>query len=284
MTRIESEAQHKALANAVRESYMEIFPTATIESKLDVLEPLSYIAVTCSPTKGVGDTLDMAERLAHRGFKIVPHVAARMVRDRSHLIEIIKRLDDTPIVSLFVPGGDADKPAGKYSSALELLRDIAEIDHKFTEIGVAAHPEKHPFISDEVLMQQLIKKQEFATYFVTQMCFDADVLGRWLREIRDRGITLPAWIGLPGASERRTLIKTSLHIGVGDSLRFLKKQGKLATQMLASKNYQPSDLLINLAPYVADPRLNISGAHIYCFNQVKRTEQWRHDFLEELST
>lgn len=283
MSRIESEAQHKALANAVRESYMEIFPTATIESKLDVLEPLSYIAVTCSPTKGVGETLDMAQRLAHRGFKIVPHVAARMVRDRSHLIEIIKRLDDTPIVSLFVPGGDADKPAGKYSSALELLRDIAEIDHKFTEIGVAAHPERHPFLSDEILLEQLLKKQEFATYFVTQMCFDADVLGRWIREIRDFGITLPAWIGIPGASDRSALIRTSLRIGVGDSLRFLKKQGKMAAHMLAAKHYQPNDLLISLAPYLADPRLDIAGHHIYCFNQVKRTEQWRHAFLENLS-
>jgi methylenetetrahydrofolate reductase (NADPH) len=284
MTRIESEAQQKALVETVRKSYMEIFPTATIESKLDVLEPLSYIAVTCSPTKGVGETLDMAGRLAHRGFKVVPHVAARMVRDRSHLVEIIKRLDDTPIVSLFVPGGDAVEPAGKYSSALELLRDIAEIDHKFVEIGVAAHPEGHPFISDEVLIELLLKKQEFADYFVTQMCFDADVLGRWLGNIRDRGITLPAWIGLPGATERNALVKTSLRIGVGDSLRFLKKQGKMAARMLVSKNYQPDDLLISLAPYIADPRLNIAGHHIYCFNQVRRAERWRHDFLEALST
>jgi len=283
MARIRSEAQQKALSSAVRESYMEIFPTATIESTLAVLEPLSYVAVTCSPTKGVGETLDMAERLAHRGFKIVPHVSARAVRDRSHLIEIIKRLDDTPIVSLFVPGGDADKPAGNYSSALELLRDIAEIDHKFTEIGVAAHPEGHPFLSDEILLEQLRKKQEFATYFVTQMCFDADVLGRWLRDIRDFGITLPAWIGIPGASERSALIKTSLRIGVGDSLRFLKKQGKMAAHMLAAKYYQPNDLLISMAPYVTDSRLNIAGHHIYCFNQVQRTEQWRHDFLEGLS-
>ena len=96
--------QRTALTESVRKSYMEIFPTATIESKLDVLEPGAYVAVTCSPTKGIGETLAMSQRIARRGFRVVPHVAARMVRDKQHLREIVKRLDDTPIVSLFVPG------------------------------------------------------------------------------------------------------------------------------------------------------------------------------------
>jgi methylenetetrahydrofolate reductase (NADPH) len=114
--------QKRVLAESVHEAYMEIFPTATIEEKLDCLEPRSYVAVTCSPTKGVGVTLDMCERLANRGFRIVPHVAARMVRDKAHLREIVARLNDLPIISLFVPGGDAEKPAGDYTTAYELLR------------------------------------------------------------------------------------------------------------------------------------------------------------------
>ena len=88
---------------SVRKAYMEVFPTSSIESKLDVLEPQSYVAITCSPTKGVDVTLDMAERLAARGFKVVPHIAAKMVRDDAHLREILKRLDDLPISSSVVP-------------------------------------------------------------------------------------------------------------------------------------------------------------------------------------
>ncbi len=142
MTQLESQ-ETEILAHTVREAYMEVFPTDTIEAKLDVLEPGSYVAVTCSPTKGVDVTLDMSERLALRGFKVVPHVAAKMIRDRAHLREIIAHLNDLPIISIFVPGGDADAPLGIYDTALSLLRDIAEFDHKFTEIGVAAHPEGH---------------------------------------------------------------------------------------------------------------------------------------------
>ncbi len=277
-----SDAEQAMLAHTVREAYIEIFPTPTIESKLDVLEPGSYVAVTCSPSKGVSETLDMSERLANRGFKVVPHIAAKMVRDKAHLREILKHLDDLPIISIFVPGGDSEKPLGDYSSALELLQAISEFDHNFTEIGIAAHPEGHPSIDDGVLMEQLFKKQEYSSYLVTQMCFDAQKVGDWLRKIRNAGITLPAWIGLPGVSDRGTLIKTSLRIGVGDSLRYLKHNSKIVARLMKSKSYRPDDLLSELAPYIADPFFGIAGHHIYCFNQVARTEEWRREFLDAL--
>lgn len=282
VTQLKSDAERQALLETVEEAYMEIFPTPTIESKLDVLEPNSYVAVTCSPSKGVDVTLDMVERLAHKGFKVVPHIAAKMVKDDAHLREILKRLDDLPIISIFVPGGDPVQPVGKYSTALDLLRAIAELDHKFTEIGVAGHPEGHPAVSNDVLLEHLLKKQEVSNYMVTQMCFDADVLAAWLRGVRERGVTLPAWIGLPGVSDRSTLITTSLRIGVGDSVRYLKNRGKIAARLLKSKTYRPDELLLDLAPYIADPAYGIAGHHIYCFNQVERAEQWRHEFLDAL--
>ena len=282
MRKLTSEAERQALTKTVRDAYVEIFPTDSIEERLDVLEPDSYVAVTCSPTKGVEVTLDMSERIAKRGFKVVPHVAAKMVKDEAHLREIIARLDDMPITSLFVPGGDAPKPVGKYTKALDLLRDIAEFDHRFTDIGVAAHPEGHPAVSDEALIEELRKKQEFSNYAVTQMCFDAEIIGGWMRKIRDLGITLPVWLGLPGVSKRSSLMTTSMRIGVGNSLRYLKNHGKIAARLLMSKEYRPDDLLIDLAPYVADPDLNIRGHHIYCFNQVEKAEQWRKQFLLDI--
>lgn len=278
-----SAAEKEVLAYTVREAYMEVFPTDTIESRLDVLEPNSYIAVTCSPSKGVDVTLDLSARLAKRGFKVVPHVAAKMVRNRQHLAEIIARLNDLPIISIFVPGGDAESPLGDYSTALALLRDIAEIEHKFTEIGVAAHPEGHPSVDDDVLTRELLKKQEVANYLVTQMCFEAKLIASWLRTIREQGVTLPAWLGLPGVADRSSLMKTSMRIGVGDSLRYLKRNPRVAARLMLSNEYRPDDLLFGLAPYLADPSHDIRGHHVFCFNQVEKTEQWRHEFLEAMS-
>jgi methylenetetrahydrofolate reductase (NADPH) len=282
MKKLNSDLEKKALANSVREAYMEIFPTDSIESKLEVLEPGAFVAVTCSPSKGVDETLDMSERIAARGFRVVPHVAAKMVKDEAHLREIMARLDDMPIVSLFVPGGDATKPAGKYLKALDLLRDIAEYDHRFKDIGVAGHPEGHPAVTDDVLLSELLKKQEVSNYVVTQMCFDADIIGKWVHSIRDAGVKVPVWIGLPSVSNRTSLMTTSLRIGVGNSLRYLKNHGNIAMQLLKTKDYRPDDLLVDLAPFISDSELRIQGHHIYCFNQVAKAEQWRHDFLTAL--
>ena len=279
MKRSVTEAEKSALIETVREAYMEIFPTDSIEEKLSVLEPNSYVAVTCSPSKGVAVTLDMSERLAKRGFKVVPHIAAKMVKDKRELAEIMAHLNDLPIVSIFVPGGDAPNPAGDYSKALDLLKDIADFDHRFTEIGVAAHPEGHPAVSDEVLLADLLEKQAFSNYIVTQMCFDADIIGNWVKSIRNAGVSLPVWLGLPSVSNRKSLMTTSLRIGVGNSLRYLKNHGKIAAKLLMRKDYSPDDLLFDLAPYLANAELNIAGHHIYCFNQVQKAEQWRNDFL-----
>jgi len=283
-TRLKTPAlpEYKAvIADTVREAYMEIFPTDSIEERLQILQPGSYVAVTCSPSKGVTETLEMSKRLTDRGFKVIPHVAAKMVRDRAHLNEIMARLADMPVHSLFVPGGDAPKPAGVYTNALALLRDIAEFDHQLTEIGIASHPEGHPAVSDDVLLEELLKKQEFANYAVTQMCFDADRIGAWVRTIRDAGFMLPVWLGLPSVSNRASLLTTSLRIGVGNSLRYLKNHGKIAAKLLKAKDYRPDDLLLELGPYLADRELNIAGHHIYCFNQVAIAEQWRQEFLAE---
>lgn len=282
MARDLTDTERLALLDAVRESYMEIFPTSTIESKLDVLEPGSYVAVTCSPIKGVDVTLDMSERLADRGFKVVPHIAARMVRDKAHLREIIGRINKSSIVSIFVPGGDAEQPTGDYTNALDLLRDLADIEHRFIEIGIGAHPEGHPEASDEQLLDALLAKQEVSNYIVTQMCFDAARIESWLRHIRDCGVHLNVWLGMPGAAERAALIRTSLRIGVGDSVRYLKRQGKKAAQLMASREYQPDELQYDLAPLVANPALKIAGQHVFCFNQVERAEQWRHEFIATL--
>ena len=71
-------------------------------------------------------------------------------------------------------------------------------------IGIAAHPEGHPDIKDEVLINELIKKKDLADYVVTQMCFDANILGDWLIKIKNEGVDLPVWVGLPGVIERGT--------------------------------------------------------------------------------
>jgi methylenetetrahydrofolate reductase (NADPH) len=271
-----------ALTHDLREAYMEIFPSPDIEEQLGVLEPNSYVAVTCSPTKGVAETLNLTERLINRGFRVAPHVAAKNVRDQAHLREIMNRLKALDVESMFVPGGDRPEPVGDFTTAFELLRSIRELDHNIREIGIAAHPEGHPDVDDETMLIELEKKQALANYIVTQMCFDAERVGEWLQDIVHRGIELPVWIGLPGAVERSRLIRTSLRIGVGDSLRFLKRKSSVAAELMKSKVYHPEQLLFDIAKYRALPEVNVAGYHLFCFNQVEGTENWRNETLRSL--
>lgn len=277
-----SAVERQALAHAIHETYMEIFPSPSIEGRLGVLEPNSYVAVTCSPARGVDVTLELCGHLIGRGFRVVPHIAAKMVRDHGHLQEIMRRIDGLGVESIFVPGGDAPQPLGQYSTALQLLRDIAGFDHRLKHIGVAAHPEGHPAVDAESLLRELGAKQPFATYLVTQMCFDATALAAWLRMIRGRGIMMPAWIGLPGVFDRAALLAASLRIGVGASLRMLRDRGRLIRRLLGPRIYRPDRFLDELAPRLAEPGLGIAGFHLFCFNRVEQSEAWRREFFANL--
>jgi methylenetetrahydrofolate reductase (NADPH) len=240
------------------------------------------VAVTCSPSKGVDATLAFTTSVSHLGFHVIPHLAARAVSDRVHLREITAQLSELAIDTIFVPGGDAAKPVGIYATALDLLRDLAEIGHGFQHIGIAAHPEGHPDASDAELLGALQQKQPLATYAVTQMCFDTQRLCDWLRRMRTSGIALPVRLGIPGVSDRAALLKTSLRIGVGDSLRFLKRKSTVVTRLMSTKAYTPGALLGGIAPMLVDEVLNVLGLHVFCFNQVESFETWRQQAIANL--
>jgi len=269
------------MASLLGRSYLEVVPLPGIAERLMQLPDRAYVAVTCSPTKGVDATLDLVEALAERRLRLIPHIAARMVRDRHHLQDVLQRLRQAEIDSIFVPGGDAPSPIGMYAGSLDLLRAMAEIGHNFKHIGVAAHPEGHPLISESQLQQLLLEKQVYANYLVTQMCFDPVVLICWLQKMRNAGVTLPAWIGLPGVADRTRLFKLSTRIGVGQSARILLKQKGLLKRMLGIRPYRPDELLKGLAPHLGEGGIDVPGFHLFSFNDIERTEQWRCDALAQ---
>lgn len=276
---METSGRPALMASLIENSYLEIVPLPGIEDRLESIPGGAYVAISCSPTKGVEPTLTVAERLARRGFRLVPHIAARMVRDRAHLRDILQRLTEARIQSVFIPGGDAPVPLGDYGNALELLRDMAEIGHGMADVGVAAHPEGHPLVSDAGLVSLLLEKQALSSYLVTQMCFDAALLIRWLGRIRRAGVTLPAWIGLPGVADHARLFALSMKLGVGTSARILLRQKGLLKKMAGLRPYQPDDLVDGLASCVDDASAGLRGFHLFSFNDIGRTERWRRETL-----
>jgi methylenetetrahydrofolate reductase (NADPH) len=250
----------------------EVLPLGRSEQEAERLPHPVRLTVTCSPKHGPDEAVAVAGRLHAIGHAVTVHVAARMVRDRAHLDSLLAAMAQAGADDLFLIGGDADPPLGEYASAVALLPIVAEHPQRPRTIGIAGYPEGHPLVSDEELAQALVHKSAHADYVVTQMCFDADLLVRWIADQRRQGMTLPVVIGMPGKVARRRLLEMSVRIGVGPSLAFARKQRGLRT--LLSRRSTADRLYKALAPALDDPALKVPGFHYFTFNQLIETWEW----------
>jgi len=276
------ESQSQTLAGLLRNSRFEILPLDGIEETvLAQLETDVKVTVTASPRKGLDATLDLSERLVSAGYRVVPHLSARLVRDRAQLDEVLDRLLAAGIRELFVPAGDASAPAGEFEGAAELLEAMGPRRAAFEEIGITGYPESHHLISDEETIRAMFAKAPMATHIISQICFDAPTIAHWIAEVRRRGTHLPMWIGMPGSVDYSKLMRISMKIGLGESARFLRHHGNWMSR-LVTRQFKPDRLLRELTPCVTDSASGVAGFHLYTLNEVARTERWRREVLERL--
>ena len=251
----------------------EVLPVEGIEEQVLAHVPRAVkVTVTASPAKGLEATLSIAERLAAEGFSVVPHVSARLVRDRSHAEEIVTRLRAAGVREVFVPAGDAREP-GEFSDAASLLRVM---DRGFDEVGITGYPESHHLIDDETTIQAMFEKAPMATYIVSQICFDPKTIEWWIGAVRARGTDLPIWVGVPGVVGNAKLLRVSTRIGLGESARFLRAH-RAWLRRIVTRTFSPGPLIEKL------DGADVAGFHFYTFNEVERTERWRQRTLERLS-
>jgi methylenetetrahydrofolate reductase (NADPH) len=275
----------KAAGPLLAHPRFEVIPTDSVEDAVVAYVPRDVtMTVTASPSRGLEATLALAERLSGHGYRVVPHVSARLVIDEVHLKEIVARLTECGIDDIFVPAGDADPPAGCFESALSLLVQLDSLGRPFAHMGITGYPESHPSIGDDVTVQAMWDKRLYATYIVSNLCFDAATLRRWIKRVRARGVTLPIYFGLAGPVERTRLIAMATKIGVGESARFLSGHAGWFLRMGAPGGYNPSRLLERTGVALADPASTVAGVHVFTFNQVRQTEQWRQSVLASLDS
>lgn len=262
-----------ALAEMLRRPRYEVLSVPGTADEVDRHLPREVtVTVTVEARRGLDAMLALSEDLASRGFVVVPHLAARLVRDARHVQEVLDRLDEAGITEIFVVGGDADPPVGDFSDATRLLSAIGGA----RTVGVAAYPEGHPLISDAALDRALRAKRSRCSYAVTQMCFDPAAVGRWIEHARVLGFDRPVHVGVPGPIDPLRLAKVATRIGVGPSLRYARKQ-RGSARLLRPGGYRPDQLLADLV------RHPIAGLHIYTLGDVAATERWRRVTLERLA-
>ena len=194
--RVLSSRARAGLARILEHATFELLPLKSVAGQIAALPPGARVSVTASPGKGLEATIDLAVALEAAGFQAVPHLSARMVRDRAHLRSLLARMADGGIDRAFVVGGDATDP-GDFPDGLSLLRALADVGAPLASIGIPCYPDGHAFISDEQLLAALRDKAPFADYMTTQLCFDPRAIEAWIRARRAEGLPLPVVLGRP---------------------------------------------------------------------------------------
>ena len=273
----------QALAEFLRTPRYEIFPTDDVLDLVAAYVPKEVtLAVTASPRRGLPATVQLAARLSQLGYRAVPHLSARLIRDRAELGQILEALKAASIQNVFVIAGDAREPAGQFPDSMSLLEALPP-DHSLTEIGVTGYPESHPFIHDDVTIQAMWDKRRIASYIVSNLSFDPATVKRWVERVRRRGVQLPIHIGMAGVADPARLLRLSAKIGVAESARFLRGHPSWLARMFRPGGYDPGRFLGALMPEIAQPDRRIAGLHVFTFNEIEPTERWRREMLARLT-
>jgi methylenetetrahydrofolate reductase (NADPH) len=276
--------RRSVLAELVRNTSYEVMPFKNTER--DVLEAVPVtvpLTVTVTEAKGLDTTLALTERLLGHGYQVAPHLPARLFRDQQHVNDVVTRLTEDGVKSVFVIGGDAPEPVGKFGDAYSLLEAMESAGHSFEQVGIGGYPEGHAKIPQEAIDLSLKQKAPMATRVITQICFDATKTASWAQNIAAEGVDLPVYVGMPGPVNRQKLMRISAGIGLGQSARFLQKQQSMFWRFLLPGGYDPAKLARRLGTALPKFRTNVRGLHIFTFNELRGTEQWRQQLLATLS-
>ena len=274
-------ARGLTLAELLHTPRYEVLPTDNAAELVAAYVPREVtITVTASPRRGMPATIHLAVALAKLGYQAVPHLSARLIRDKVELGQILEALRAARISNVFVVAGDAREPAGQFADALSLLAALPP-DHGLTEIGVTGYPESHPFIHDDVTIQAMWDKRRLATYIVSNMSFDPESVKRWVGRVRRRGVELPIYIGMAGVADPARLLRLSTRIGVADSARFLRGHPSWVARMFRPGGYDPGRFVGAMMPDLANPDRRVAGLHVFTFNEIEPTERWRREMLAQ---
>ena len=275
------------LRSLIADARYEVIPLKNLESQIEHIPAGASVSVTCSPSKGQQPTLDLALRLQDLGHMAVPHISARLTEDLDAVKLVGGYCRDNGIKEVFLIAGDAEQPVGKYDGVVAFLRDFLETDHRLERIGIAAYPDGHALIDSAVIHEALHSKQSLLAeagvpgFASTQMCFDLSQWRVWATAERAAGFNLPLHVGVPGVIDRTKLLTMGMRLGIGNSMRFVKKNSGTLGRLFRPGGYDPNKLVTPLAKQADE--FNIEGLHLFTFNNVDATVDWQQKMLAKLT-
>jgi methylenetetrahydrofolate reductase (NADPH) len=119
-------------------------------------------------------------------------------------------------------------------------------------------------------MISLQAKAPLASSLVTQMCFSAQAISRYVRTIRNSDVKLPVWVGVPGPVSIKKLVSMGARLGVGRSLKLARGTGMAGALWRGGDfNYDSAQLIRQVHHELGGDPL-FAGVHVYTFNDLAR--------------
>jgi methylenetetrahydrofolate reductase (NADPH) len=261
-----------SIETTVRES-------ARIERYADMVRPGTELYIPHVPGTEPHETVALAARLRKEGMEPVPHIVARRQESAAALDDWLARfVGEAGVRQVLVVAGDIAQPVGEFESALQILERGFIEKHGIKKVGVAGHPEGHKDVSDPVLRDAIVRKNEYAAktgsdvYIVTQFVFLPTPVINWEASTGDVN-RLPFKVGLPGLATLKTLLKYAIDCGAGPSLAAVSKHATNLTKLVTVS--APDEVVVGLATYRQQhPETRMQGVHFFPFGGLKRTAEW----------
>ena len=246
---------------------MEIIPHNINDVSL-IPEFVNEIYITMIPGADCRETIEAANGIQAAGKQAIPHIAARSFSGPEVLNKCLSGLQDAGIKRVLLIGGGVPEPAGEYASVMDLLKTGLFAENGINSFDFAGHPEGNPDDpkSEYHLLEKLkwTKEREFSTRILTQWSLNSQKTNNWISDLREKGVSNPIHLGIPGPSTIKTLMRFAKVCGVKASTQVLRKQGmNISKLMFVNK---PDKIISELSGY--------DQLHLYPFGGIEKSAAW----------
>lgn len=245
----------------------------------------THINITYLATEDLDTRVAAAATIVELGFVPVPHIAARRLGSTEELEQFLDRLQQVGASErVFVVAGDPHEPEGPFADALTVITSGILKRYGVRAVGISGYPDGHPAISAERLWRALEDKvstlagADHDVSVTTQFGFDAAAVRTWIGQVRERGVTVPIRIGVPGPAGVRRLLGYARRFGVASSAGVVQKYGFSITNLLGTAG--PDQFVAEIAASSAGGNAGDVRLHLYTFGGLSATARWAIAFKD----
>ncbi|MGB9036565.1 MAG: methylenetetrahydrofolate reductase [Paeniglutamicibacter sp.] len=243
------------------------------------LPPGTPVNVTFLGNEDLSMRVAAAAAVKQSGLHPVPHISARRLASTGELDGFLEALVQVGSGShVFAVGGDPTEPMGPFPDSLSLITSGRLEAFGVNTVSIAGYPDGHSEIEADALWSALeaknaaLRERGFEGEIITQFGFDTVPVLDWLTTLRERGITLPVRIGVPGPAGIKRLLGYARRFGVASSAGIAKRYGFSLGNLLGTAG--PERFVADLARDYDPARHGEIKLHFYTFGGIKTTADW----------